>query len=294
MPGARDLALLGVPTSAGSHHAGQELTPAALRALGLVERLGAVDVGDVSGQVWTPDVRNARARNLDAVVRVAAEVADQVAQQHRGGRTLLVVGGDCTITLGVVAGLQRTGSVALAYVDGDADLSTPDTTTSGVLDAMGIAHLLGIADNALSRLGPAFPMLGPDAVALLGYDPDDVGAANQTVLDGLPGLLRATYTELAADPAGLAARARDELVGEALVVHLDVDVVDGRDLALANFPHYGTGVPLGTVRVVLRSLLESDRVAAVVLTEVNPTHDPSGVLLQRYADLVVDVLAPAP
>jgi len=72
----------------------------------------------------------------------------------------VVLGGDCTITLGVLAGVQRHAPDAgLLYFDGDADLATPATTSSGVLDAMGAAHLLGLADNPLARLGPHFPML---------------------------------------------------------------------------------------------------------------------------------------
>ncbi len=294
---ARELAVLGVPTSAGAHHAGQDLTPAALRALGLVEGLTAAgvrvhDLGDVAGSVWTPDRPDAGVRNLDPVTRVAAEVADAVDRQRAAGRVALVVGGDCTITLGVVAGLQRDGSVALAYVDGDADLNSPDRG-SGVLDATGVAHLLGLADDSLSRLGPRFPMLGESELALLGYDPDDVDSVDRDALAARPGLRHSTYAELSADPVGLATQARDGLVGDALVVHFDVDVVDGRELPLANFPHYCTGVSVETVRTVLRTLLESDRLAAIVLTEVNPTHDPSGALLERYLDLVLDVVGGA-
>jgi arginase len=294
---SHDLAVVGVPTSAGAHHAGQDLTPAALRAAGLVERLAAAgvrvhDVGDLAGSVWVADRPDAGARNLEAVTQVAADVADAVEWERAAGRVVLVVGGDCTITLGVVAGLQRAGSVALAYVDGDADLNPPDRG-SGVLDATGVAHLLGLVDDSLSRLGPRFPMLGESELALLGYDPDDVDSVDLDALAARPGLRHATYSELSADPAGLAARARDELLGDAMVVHFDVDVVDGRELPLANFPHYCTGVSVETVRTVLATLLRSDRLAAVVLTEVNPTHDPSGALLERYVELVVDVLREA-
>ncbi|QIG42880.1 arginase family protein [Nocardioides anomalus] len=283
-------AVLGVPTSAGAHHAGQDLAPAAFRAAGLVERLGAEDLGDVEGSVWVPDASDATARNLSAVAAVAGRVADAVERAARDDRVLVVLGGDCTLTLGVVAGLRRSGSVALAYVDGDADLNTPETTSSGVLDASGVAHLLGIADNALARVGPVFPLLDEHAVALLGYDPDDVGSVNEQALAARPGLRHATYAELAADPAGLAADARDGLAGERLVVHLDVDVVDGRELALANFPHYGTGVSLEVLRTVLTTLRASDRLAVVVLTEVNPTHDPSGRLVGRYVELLAEAL----
>ena len=63
-----------------------------------------------------PDRPDAGARNLDALTRVAAGVADAVQRERAAGRVVLVVGGDCTITLGVVAGLQRDGPTASGTV----------------------------------------------------------------------------------------------------------------------------------------------------------------------------------
>jgi arginase family enzyme len=47
------------------------------------------------------------ARNLAAVGRVACRVADAVTKALDAGLAPLVVGGDCTITLGVIAGFRR-------------------------------------------------------------------------------------------------------------------------------------------------------------------------------------------
>jgi arginase len=79
--------------------------------------------------------------------------------------------------------------------------------------------------------------------------------------------------------------------GASTVVHFDVDAVDSRDLPLANFPHYGTGVPLTVAGAVLETLLTARGLSAVVLTEVNPTHDPGGAQLDRYIDAVTQALA---
>ena len=85
------------------------------------------DAGDVAGEPFRRDPVRAAARNLDAVVRVAALVADEVERVLAAGRFALVLGGDCTIELGVVAGAQRAlGDVRLAYLDGDADLASPE------------------------------------------------------------------------------------------------------------------------------------------------------------------------
>jgi arginase len=207
----------------------------------------------------------------------------------------LVIGGDCTISLGVVAGAQRHDpTVGLLYVDGDADLATPETTGSGVLDAMGIAHLLGLADTELARLGVGRPMLTDDRLALIGYDESDPETFVAEVLHNRPGLVRYADHQVRADPAGCANAALTALQRHtsSLIVHFDVDAVDSRDLPLANFPHYGTGISLAAAGEVLATLCGAPTLAAIVLTEVNPSYDPTGHQLTRYIDTVAEAIAP--
>src|SRR5258708_27127475 len=76
--------MIGVPTSAGAHHAGQELAPDALRAAGLADRLleaglAVTDAGNLPGAVFAADRDAPGGRNLAAVTRVAAAGADSVA-----------------------------------------------------------------------------------------------------------------------------------------------------------------------------------------------------------------------
>lgn len=78
-----------------------------------------------------------------------------------------------------------------------------------------------------------------------------------------------------------------------LVVHFDVDAVDGRDLPLANFPHYGTGVPLRTASELLTAFCRAPALRAVVLTEVNPSYEPTGATLGRYVNVVGGALGGA-
>ena len=75
-------------------------------------------------------------------------------------------------------------------------------------------------------------------------------------------------------------------------MHFDVDVVDSGDLPLGNFPHYGSGVRLEHAASCLRVLLADPACAGLVLTEVNPTHDPHGGQLARYVSALAAALAP--
>jgi arginase len=310
--------MIGVPTSAGAHHAGQDRAPAALRKAGLAERLTKAgvsvhDAGDLRGGMFAVDRERPEARNLAAVVRVAGEVADAVAGIVQAGGRPLVVGGDCTITLGVVAGFRRVHSdVGLAYVDGDADLGAaepgaPQADASGILDATGIAHLLGRGTPELAGLDGSPPLLAPERLAMIGCDPREIGAAGRQFL-AEANVSFADGPELAADPEGVARRALTALARRAaigrtaagaalpaaarpVVVHFDVDVVDSGDLPLGNYPHYGSGTTFEQVIRCLRALLSDPSAAALVLTEVNPGYDPDGSLLDRYVDGLVTALA---
>jgi arginase len=288
-----NLVVLGVASSAGTHYAGPERAPDALRAAGLIDRLIAAGLsvtnrGDVVTEVFAVDHANPTRRNFPAVLRVARQVADAVAGVVAEGAVPLVLGGDCTVTIGVVAGVGRVRPDAgLFYFDGDADLATPESTSSGILDAMGIAHLIGLTDNELSNLDGHRPLLAPGRLVLFGVDETDVESFREKVLREQPDLWFYPDHAVRRDPAGSARAAIGRLsTGGGVVLHFDVDAVDSGDLPLANYPHYGTGVTLDAAAQALAVAAAAPDLAAIVLTEVNPTHDPGGRLLRRYADAV--------
>jgi arginase len=292
----RRVTLIGAATSAGTHHAGQEQAPDALRAAGFPERLiraglSVTDHGNVVEETFQVDASGGPTRNEAATVRAARAVADAVEDAARGGSLIVVLGGDCTISLGVLAGLQRAEPDAgLVYFDGDADLSTPGAG-SGILDAMGIAHLLGLAETGLTGLFDSRTPLAERRLAMLGYDETDPESYRRSVFDARPDLVRYPDHAVRADPAGCARAALAAVDGQRpLMVHFDVDAVDSGDLPLANFPHYGTGVPLAAAGQVLSVLFAAPALRAVALTEVNPSYDPSGGSLQRYIEAVTGAL----
>jgi arginase len=306
--------LIGVPTSAGAHHAGQERAPAALRAAGLSHILreagvSVSDAGDLPGATFAVDSEHPRARNLQEVVRVASEVADAVAAVVATGRRPLVMGGDCTITIGAVAGLRRQHpDLGLVYVDADADLGalnlqpastpgqpgqpqTPDQV-SGILDSAGISYLLGFGQPELAGLGGEPPLLEASRLAIIGCDPREVSEAERTFLSDAG----VNYQEAMALIAGPERAARLALTAVAkaagpILVHFDVDLIDSGELPLGNFPHYGTGVSLEHAVRCLSVLCAHPACAGLVLTEVNPTHDPSGRLVRQYAEAVAQILS---
>lgn len=290
--------LLGVPSSAGAHGPGQEKAPAALREAGLVGALRETgleveDLGDLPVVRFSPDKDNRKRQSQPRVVKVARRVAEAVAGAVERELVPLVLGGDCTITLGVVAGLLRhQPDLGLIYFDGDADLTTPETTHSGIFDSMGMSHLIGSGDPELAHIGPRFPLVPQDRIVLFGFQPYEIEPAEARLLE-TSAMLQYPVTSMGDRPVeqAAAARARLEERARAVAVHFDVDVMDSAEIPLGNWPHYDA-LSFGDTMRCLRVFVASPKLAALVVTELNPDHDPDGLLVRQFIDAFADALRP--
>ncbi len=289
------LRLIGVPSSAGAHAPGVERGPDALRLAGLTDALSAAgipfdDAGDLPAHQFATAAAPSGARNLPAVRESVRQVADAVAAAWAAGETAVLLGGDCTLVLGAVAGLRQQGRVGLFYLDGDADLDTPQDGP-GVLDRCGVAHLLGDGDPELA--GEA-PLVAADDLVLFGFHPARLSAGQWRRYAG-HGLYGAPVTDIPAGTAGERAeqdllRLRDK---EALICHFDVDVIDYADFPLADCPRYEGGLSIPDTFDALEAAARYPQLACLTITEVNPDHDPDGSLARALVTYWVDSLAAA-
>ena len=264
----------------GAFSPGQEKAPAALREAGLLDLLregglAVDDRGDSPVRRYRSDRERPFAQNLPAVVEVVRQTAERV--RAVTGRAL-VLGGDCTVGLGTVA--AQPAGTGLVYFDMHADLNVPGVTPVAALDWMGIAHLLR-REGAEPELMAALPAFDPARVALFGYRPDQLTQHELDEVERL-GLQRLTGDEVAADPEGSAARVLQ--LAERLVVHFDVDVIDYTDAPLSEARDRNIGLSLDTALAALTTLMRSERVAALTITELNPDHgEQDGSTLRRFA-----------
>ena len=292
--------VLGVPSSAGAHTPGLEKGPAAVRDAGLIASLpgGAQDHGDVTAFRWRPDTERPDAKNAAAVARVAAETAAGVTRILGAGQVPLVVGGDCSITVGVVAGFVGRGlRPSLLYVDGGPDLYTPGTRPNGNFDAMGLAHLLAIPghDAGVAGIGGTAPLLAARDVVAYGHALPE-GDIELRLLDEL-GITHVHAEEIHAGPTAAARRARRAIEAREapFVVHCDVDVLSFADVPLADVPDSGgdpIGLRLDELTQSLAVFASSPSFAGLVLTEINPDHAPDPGVLRHFVTAVADVLPP--
>ncbi len=163
------------------------------------------------------------------------------------GRPVTVLSGDCTTSLGVLAGLQRAGhDPAVVWLDAHADFHTEATTTSGYLGGMPLALAVGVGEPTLPRLLGLRPVPAATLVGVRDVDPpEEVLLAASTVR-------RRPVDDLGPLPDG------------PLYLHVDLDVCDPVEAPDLLYPVPG-GPPLATVLRALRQVVATGRVAAVGL-----------------------------
>ena len=192
----------------GRLRARQEDAPAALRAAGLVEALGASDRGDTPRFRWRVDHDEPRAMNAAAVVAGCGAVAAKVAGGAARGRPAARAGRRLH---GRRRHRRRRGRRGrrprLVYLDLHPDLNTPGSVPDGALDWMGVAHMLDVegADERLAAAGPRRPLLRDDDLVLLGTGPGQCTAAEREAIAARD-LRPIGVDDLRADPGGGRAR----------------------------------------------------------------------------------------
>jgi arginase family enzyme len=251
--------------------AGLQEAPAVLGPA-LAERLGA------EKRVRIPF--NPRDRWLTAAREACRTLADGVQASLREGATTAVVGGECTLIAGALAGgLSADPELSLVYLDAHGDFNTLATTPSHYVAGMVLAHLCGRSVAPL--LFPGARKIAEERVALVGARALDSG--ERANLDRSR-VLRIAFDREHPDAPGLVAWARRRRVW----LHVDVDVVDPSELPPVAFAAVG-GPSLGALGDLLRQLFAAADVRGVSLCGYDVRADRE----RRYAVPLIAALANA-
>jgi arginase len=251
-----------------------------------------VNLSDLSLFPYREDPAHPRARNAEGVACAVRAAADEMTRALGEGFTV-VLGGDCSLVAGTVAGARRHlgGPVGLVFLDADADLNTETTTPSGYLHGMALALALGRGPSEVAQaMGPP-PHLDPEHVSLVGYRVLDPG--ERAPLGDLGLALPAS----AARRIGMTATAALALDGVEnadgpLVVHLDVDVIDPAEMPAKTTLTAGEALSLAEVSDLLTGILASERVVALEVCEYDPERDDADLTCaRRIVDLVARAVA---
>jgi arginase len=204
-------------------------------------------------------------------------VAHVVEQAVRSDSVPAIVSGDCTVSIGMTAGLQRAGiDPSIVWVDAHGDLQTLETTSSGYLGGMALRFLVGYRPELVTgRLGTRPPP--EERVVLVGAR--DLDPAEVEYLASAP-MRRVALDDLTTEilPVG------------PLLLNFDLDVVDPAHLPGLRYPAAdGPSVP--AVLRAARTIIDSGQVAGLnIACTWQPGHaDPNGVREHLVSTLIAEL-----
>lgn len=288
--------LIGVPLDLGASRRGVEMGPSAVRLARLeqhLESLGhdVVDTGDVP--VPTRETLGF-GRGLDylpTITAVCREVAERTAQVIRNGRIPLVLGGDHSVSAGSAAGVatalaERGERLGVIWLDAHADLNTPESSESGNVHGMPLAHLLGHGDRAMASAATPSPAVRPEHAVVIGARDLDPAERRHIREFGVR-----VYTMREIDERGMRAVLQEAIAlvsdgTHGIHVSLDLDFLDPREAPGVGTPVRG-GATFREAHLTMETLWDTGRVVSMDLVEVNPVLDREN----HTAELAVGLVA---
>jgi arginase len=273
------VSVIEVPFDSGLRDIRMGRGPRAMLDAGLVERLRGAGATVHVTVVEPPD--DVFPAELPVTFALLRRVADEVAAARRDGAFPLVLSGNCNSALGTVAGIQRGSgrSPAVCWFDAHADANTPETSTSGFVDGMGVGMLTGRCWRPLTRSLSGFEPVPDEQVALIGTR--DVDPLEEELLRASR-IHRVPPSELARLDSVV-----HSLVGCGEVyLHIDLDVLDPSEGRANGYAAPG-GLSVDALHDAVRCIQRRLPVGAAALTAYDPAADAAGSIVRAAIDLAV-------
>jgi arginase len=294
----RKVTVLGVPLDLGASKQGASGGPAAIRRAKLLDAVEALGLEvDDAGDVAIPASGKrpiGRLKNGTAILQVCKDLADKTYKTVKAGRVPVTLGGDHSLAVGSVSGVakayrEQDRKIGMIWVDAHADINTPETSDSGNVHGMPVAHILGMGNRDFARLGGFWPKVEPRNVCLIGTrDVDKAEAVNLRKsgvrvfsMQEIDRFGMGTCIEQAIDTAS------DGTAGFHL--SFDIDVVDP-----GMAPGTGTtkrgGITYRESHLLMELAADSERLVGLDLVEVNPLEDVQNATAVMAVELISSAL----
>jgi arginase len=292
-----NIRIVGVPMDLGASRRGVDMGPSAVRLANLAERLrGLGHTVEDLGNVRVPDRATLPGTGIDylpAIAEVCRNVAVHTADIVRAGASPLILGGDHSLSAGSAAGVatalaERGERLGLIWLDAHGDINTPESSLTGNVHGMPMAHLLGLGDPRLAHLAVPWPAVRAVHVAYVGLR--DLDAHERAYIQDAD---VSAFTMRDIDERGLKAVMTDAIEiasrGTAGIhVSCDADWVDPQEAPGVGTPVRG-GATLREAHLAMELVAECGRMVSLDFVEINPILDQRN----HTAELAVDLITSA-
>lgn len=253
----------------GASRRGVDMGPYAVRYAKLNERLRRMNISEIydHGNLQVPLREefadgDQRAKYFDIIHQVCEQLATEVEHIVNSGGFPIVLGGDHSIAMGTLSGLQRARDQApgLVWVDAHSDINSPESSPSGNVHGMPLWFALknGYAD-------PKHTV----QIGLRDVDPSEKEnlRASGVVAFTMSDVDRLGMTRVMEQAIGIAGSA-----GRAIHMSFDMDGIDPSEAPGTGTPVKG-GLSFREAHLAMEMLAESGQLGSIEMVEINPILD---------------------
>ncbi len=289
---------LGLRPLRPGHEPGTWRAPEALAKAGLLDALSPARVVDLPRPGYeSGEQAGTRLRNGHAIRTFNLMLADAVLSALKREEFPVVVGGDCSILLGALAGVRRITPVSLLHIDGHSDFRHPGnydpSAMLGSVAGMDLALATGRGEKLLTEWpNVPVPLVPDEYVIQIGErearQPDFAWPdVNDTAIRRID-----VFTARDSGGEAVLADIMEALnrIGLPYWVHVDIDVLDQAVMPAVDSPG-SPGIDPNDLSILLRGLLSSPRCLGLDLTIFDPELDPDGAYAQLIVSLLRDAVA---
>ena len=219
-------------------------------------------------------------------------LAERVAEARRNGKFPLVLSGNCGATLGAIAGAE-TKRLGVIWFDAHGDFNTPETTSSGFLDGMGLAVAAGLCWKRLALSIPNFsPVRAANILHVGGRDFDleeraSFEQAGVTVIDA------AAIQQSSVRNVLTSVMSKFRLDSEEAHLHIDLDVLNPKEAPANEYVTEEGGLSVKQLVEAIGFIKENVKVTSATITAFDPKYDSQGKTLQAGLKLIGKILSSA-
>lgn len=273
------IALITACYDSGHYRVGFGRGPEAILAKGLIESLRTA--GHDITVVNLGEVGDTQGREIATGFAVCRAVAETVRKVRHDGRFPVVLAGNCLTSTGAVAGED---AEAIIWFDQHGDLNTPETSTSGFLDGMALATVLGLCWQPMTAMLPHFKPVDPSRCILV--DARDLDPDENKFLSHQP-ITKIECKELEKTLVDMKTAANSV---PSTHLHLDLDIHDPALLRVNRYAMPGGPSP-ELVRKTVTAAARLTPLSGITISAYDPACDEKGRVPSVVKLLLEDLLA---
>lgn len=288
---ANDIEILSAPSILGFRPTGMEDLGKSLLASGLEKKLHSthpvVHVPTLNSLYSAKRDNETHCLNPGALRDFSLTLSKAVSHTISKDRFPLVLGGDCSLLLGITPALKEKGTFGLIFIDAHADFYEPEKSTTGEVADMDLAIVTGRGPGILTNINNLGPYVSDENVVHIGqrdweetkkFGSQDIRETSIKCFDfkmirqmGEEQVIKEVLAHL------------NTLQVDGFWIHFDTDVLSEEVNPAVEY-HLPGGLTFGEVEYIIKSLMPTGRIVGMTVTIFNPRLDPDGSISRNIVE----------